>query len=110
MNWKFIISKEDLDEALKSSHQKPTVLFKHSTRCSVSMMAKKSLEMSWDIPESEVQAYFLDLIKFRDISNQIAADLEVEHQSPQLIGVKNGEVFYHASHSVISVDSLKSAL
>jgi len=110
MNWKNITSEEDLGEAIELSHFKPTVLFKHSTRCSVSMMAKKTLEFGWDIPEEKVQAYFLDLIKYRDISNKIATDLEVVHQSPQLIGLKNGEVFYHASHSVISAESLKSAL
>ncbi|MFK7757438.1 MAG: bacillithiol system redox-active protein YtxJ [Flavobacteriales bacterium] len=110
MNWKMITSKEDLEEAIMLSHKKPAVIFKHSTRCSVSMMAKKSLEYGWDLNEDEVETYFLDLIQYREISNQIALDLEVIHQSPQLIGLKNGEVFYHASHSVISADSFKSAL
>ena len=100
----------DLSEAIEESRDKKVVIFKHSTRCSVSMMAKKSLEMSWDISPDEVQSYFLDLIKHREVSNEIAEKLEVIHQSPQLIGVNNEEVFYHASHSVISVESLKSAL
>ena len=100
----------DLSEAIEESRDKKVVIFKHSTRCSVSMMAKKSLEMSWDISPDEVQSYFLDLIKHREVSNEIAEKLEVIHQSPQLIGVNNEEVFYHASHSVISIESLKSAL
>ncbi|MEJ6795407.1 MAG: bacillithiol system redox-active protein YtxJ [Flavobacteriales bacterium] len=110
MNWKKMESLADLSEAIEESRDKKVVIFKHSTRCSVSMMAKKSLEMSWDISPDEVQSYFLDLIKHREVSNEIAEKLEVIHQSPQLIGVNNEEVFYHASHSVISVESLKSAL
>ncbi len=110
MNWKHLVSPADLEGALNESANKTIVIFKHSTRCSVSLMAKKSLEMSWDIDSSEIQPYFLDLIKHRELSNSIAVDLEVIHQSPQLIGVRNSEVFYHASHSVISIDSLKSAL
>ena len=110
MNWKKMESLVDLGEAIEESRDKKVIIFKHSTRCSVSMMAKKSLEMSWDISSDEVQPYFLDLIKHREVSNEIAKKLEVIHQSPQLIGVNNEEVFYHASHSVISVESLKSAL
>ncbi|MEJ6682015.1 MAG: bacillithiol system redox-active protein YtxJ [Flavobacteriales bacterium] len=110
MTWKKIESLADLSEAMEESRNKKVILFKHSTRCSVSMMAKKSLEMSWDISPDEVQPYFLDLIKYRNVSNEISAKLQVIHQSPQLIGVNNEEVFYHASHSVISVESLKSAL
>tara|TARA_B100000768_G_scaffold181967_1_gene207823 strand:- start:6065 stop:6397 length:333 start_codon:yes stop_codon:yes gene_type:complete len=110
MTWKKIESLVDLNEAMEESRNKKVILFKHSTRCSVSMMAKKSLEMSWDISLDEVQPYFLDLIKYRNVSNEISAKLEVIHQSPQLIGVNNEEIFYHASHSAISVESLKSAL
>jgi bacillithiol system protein YtxJ len=110
MNWKKMESLADLSEAIEESRDKKVVIFKHSNRCSVSMMAKKSLEMSWDISPDEVQPYFLDLIKHREVSNEIAEKLEVIHQSPQLIGVNNEEVFYHASHSVISIESLKSAL
>lgn len=110
MNWKKLNSIEDLTAALTESTEKTVVIFKHSTRCSVSMMAKKSLEYGWDLTDEEVVPYFLDLIAHRDVSNKIAQDLEVEHQSPQLIGIKNREVFYHASHGVISVESLKSAL
>ncbi len=110
MNWKMIESLDGLDIALAESKDKAIVLFKHSTRCSVSLMAKRSLEMNWDLDEELIQPYFLDLIQHRDISNEIAKQLEVSHESPQLIGIKNKEVFYHASHSVISVDSLRSAL
>jgi len=108
INWKNLTSIEDLKNAVSESHNSPVAIFKHSTRCSVSLMAKKGIEMTWDMPN--VQAYYLDLIRFRDVSNFIASEYEVEHQSPQLIGFKNGEVFYHASHGSATADSLKSAL
>lgn len=108
MEWKIISSKEDLAEAVKESHNSPVAVFKHSTRCSVSLMAKKGLERDWNMPE--VSAFYLDLIAYREVSNFIASEFEVEHQSPQLIGFKNGEVFYHASHSAATAESFKSAL
>lgn len=110
MNWNIIESENDVEKAFSASNEQVVVLFKHSTRCSVSLMAKRSLELDWDLEGEKVKPYFLDLIKFREISNEIARILEVKHESPQLIGIKAREVFYHASHDVISVKSLKSAL
>ncbi len=108
IEWKNLTSLEELNEALSLSEQSSIVIFKHSTRCSVSMMVKKNLEMAWDMPH--ITAYFLDLIQYREVSNYIASALEVEHQSPQLIGIKNRQVFYHASHSSVTAESIKSAL
>ena len=108
MNWKFLTSEEELMSAIDESHVRIVAIFKHSTRCSVSLMAKRQLENTWDA--EDVSIYFLDLLKFRHISDAISIQLDVEHQSPQLIGVKNGETFYHASHAAISNDSFKSAM
>ena len=68
-----------------------SVIFKHSTRCSISMMAKKRVDMDLaDLPET-VKPYFLDLIAHREISNQIAELFQVHHESPQLLVIKNGD-------------------
>ncbi len=108
IEWENISSIEELKNAVAESHNSPVAIFKHSTRCSVSFMAKKSIEMYWDL--TNVKTYYLDLIKFRDVSNFIASEYDVRHQSPQLIGFVNGEVFYHASHSAATAQSFKSAL
>ncbi|CAA6798745.1 MAG: Pyridoxamine 5'-phosphate oxidase (EC [uncultured Aureispira sp.] len=107
MKWKELNSINDLETALKASHEQPVALFKHSTRCSVSLMAKKSVERFWDL---DIDAYYLDLIAHRDVSNSIAEQLEVQHQSPQMVLVKDGKAIYNASHGSIDVDAMGELL
>ncbi len=106
ITWKSIRTEADFHESLKESELRTVIIFKHSTRCSVSFMAKKSLEMQWDINEEKASIYFLDLIAFRPISNLIAQELGVDHQSPQAIVIKEGIVVDVRTHSEISVEAL----
>ncbi len=108
--WIELESEGLLDEAIKSSKDKPVVLFKHSTRCGISASVKKHLEEKWNFEADELDFYFLDLLTYRSISNKIAADLAIPHESPQILLLKNGEVVYHDSHYRISVEALKKAL
>lgn len=99
-------------EQIKQIQQNPgySVIFKHSTRCSISMMAKRKFELDWsDLPE-DISLYFLDLIKYRELSNQVAHDFQVHHESPQLLLIKNGECILDQSHSGISVEEAMSVL
>ena len=107
MNWKHLTSINDLDEAISASSESTVVLFKHSTRCSISRMALKILEMGWDESLSEVSAYHLDLLNHRDVSAAIAEKLSIEHQSPQLLVLRAEEVLEVANHSDISADVVK---
>ena len=97
-----------LDEIKEKSKEKPQLLFKHSTRCSISTMAKNRFEREWSVPKEKADVYYLDLIAYRPISNKIADLFNVTHQSPQAILVKNGEVVYHDSHNGISAEAIKN--
>lgn len=110
MNWKTLDNIDQLEQIAQLSHEKPCVIFKHSTRCSISSMAKLRLEDDWDLPEEQVMPYYLDLIQYRPISNTIAERFEVFHESPQLLLIKDGECIYDESHLGISVAELKSML
>lgn len=102
MNWINLESLEQLDKI--STREQDALIFKHSTRCPTSSMAKRILTAdSSTIPEG-VHFYFLDLIAYREISNQIAAKWQVRHESPQLLAVKGNTCVYHASHSDISME------
>ena len=107
INWIPLQHLGQLDEIVAFSNAKPAVIFKHSTRCSVSRFALKQFENEFDFPE-KVTPYFLDLIAFREISNDIASRFGVQHQSPQLILIKDGKAIYNASHSDIDAGELKS--
>ncbi|NRT15824.1 bacillithiol system protein YtxJ [Flavobacterium sp. 28A] len=107
MDWEPLNHITQLDEIVTLSKEKPVAIFKHSTRCSISRMALKQFENEFDFPE-KVTPYFLDLIAFRDISNDIASRFGVQHQSPQLILIKNGKAVYNTSHSDIDAVALKT--
>lgn len=83
-----------------------SLIFKHSTRCSISMMAKRSFERDWDVIPTDVDCYFLDLISQRDISAYIAEVFQVHHESPQLLLIKNGDCILDSSHGDISADEV----
>jgi len=110
MNWKQLTSVEDLDRAILASENVTVVLFKHSTRCSVSRMSLKMFEGGWDETYDNVEAYFLDLLQYRDVSNVIADRFNVRHESPQMLIIKGGEVIFHASHHSIDVNHIKNYL
>ena len=95
-----------LNEIISLSSEKPVLIFKHSTRCSVSRMVLKQFESEFDL-EDQVTPYFLDLLEHRDVSNAIAEQFKVVHQSPQLLLIKNGMSEYDASHSAIEVAELR---
>ena len=105
MNWLALTKVEQLDELLQQSEEKPVLIFKHSTRCSISRFALNDFEYDWR-PEWNCECYFLDLLTHRDISNSIAEQFHVMHQSPQVILIKNREVVYHASHQSISAEKI----
>lgn len=110
MHWNLIHSLNDIDIIVDKSQSTPQVIFKHSTSCSISTMAKMRLEDDYNNLESSVAFHYLDLISFRNISRAIAEKLEVHHESPQIILLYKGEVIYDASHFDISIREINEAL
>lgn len=104
MNWIDLTNIQQLAALKELSKARPQVIFKHSTRCSISTMAKSRLERGEQPGNSDF--YFLDLIRYRSISDQIAQDFAVTHESPQLLLIKNTECVYEESHSGIHMDEL----
>lgn len=107
--WIPLTSMEQLAELKEQSFEKLVFIFKHSTRCGISRSVLKQFENEYTIVQ-EVDAYYLDLLEYRPISAAIATQFLVEHQSPQMIVLKNGLVVYHASHSDIDAKALKNYL
>lgn len=106
VNWK-LLETTTLDEIAKESFEKPVVIFKHSTRCSISRMALKQFEREYELEEDQLALYFLDLLAHRPLSGEVAERFGVQHESPQLIVIKDGKTVYHTSHSGIQAEDLK---
>jgi bacillithiol system protein YtxJ len=109
LNWNVLTELKQLDSIVEESEEKPIVIFKHSTRCSISRMALKNFEREYS-DENVASLYFLDLLSHRDVSNEIAQRFHVIHQSPQLLLIKNGQSVYDVSHSEIDAEALKSKI
>lgn len=108
--WDELIEMDQLDKAIEESYNEPVVLFKHSVTCGISAAAKHRLEKEFDQIDSLVHFYYLDLLKYRPISNEIAKRLNVIHQSPQTIVLKDGKVIHSASHSAIHASKIAGAI
>lgn len=108
MQWTTISDLEQINAIKKATGY--SVIFKHSTRCSVSLMAKKSFELDWETIPADTQLYFLDLIAHRDISAYIAEVFQVHHESPQTLLIKDGACILDASHSDISAEEIAETI
>ena len=93
-----------MTEINAASAAAPIVIFKHSTRCSISSMAKARLERA--VAPEGLTFYYLDLIAYRALSNKIADSYQVPHESPQVLVIRNGECIYDESHSGILMDEI----
>jgi bacillithiol system protein YtxJ len=111
MNWKSLNSLQQLDEIQLESQQRPVLIFKHSTRCAISSASLDRLERKWKIDNPDLaSAYLLDLISYREISNEISSRFSIYHQSPQAIVLFKDKVIYEESHFSISYDDIESQI
>ena len=113
MLWHKLTDISQLEDVKNLSKQRSNtglavLLFKHSTRCSISSMALSRLESKW-VDDELIKTYFLDLLNHRDISNEISDLFSVEHASPQALLIKDGVCIYHASHTNISAADILEA-
>lgn len=111
MNWSTLQNNDQLADIIKESSEKDVLIFKHSTRCSISRATLDRLERNWK--EAEVptlKPYFLDLLTYRELSTAIATHFEVEHQSPQVLIIRHGKSTYDRSHFDIDFNQIKEAV
>ena len=107
MNWTSITHLHDVEAIIERSNSVPCLILKHSTTCPISSLAKHRLEKQWGETKDGIEPYYLDLLRYRDISHHIAATFGVRHESPQVLLIKHGKCVYDASHLDIRVDELR---
>lgn len=109
MEWNNLSTIEQIDDLVKESYNEKVVIFKHSTSCNVSKSAYDGLDRDLkSFEDQKLALYFLDLIRYRPVSNYIEEKLGVRHESPQIIVLENGKVIYHESHFQIKAEALMS--
>lgn len=111
MKWSQLKSEHQIDELRKESKENHVLIFKYSSRCSLSQLAFDRLERNWKETEMlGVKPYFLDLITYREISNRIAHEFDVEHESPQVLLIENERSILDQSHMGIDYQGIKAAV
>ncbi len=103
MSWIQLTRSDQLDDIDRTSYDRPVLIYKHSTRCSLSNIAFQRIEGL----VNELPTYFLDLIKHRGLSDEIEKRYKVYHESPQLLLIRDGECVYEASHMDIHADTIR---
>lgn len=109
IDWKMLTDVSQLGDIITESGAKPVIIFKHSTRCGISRMTLKKFGNDYALHD-KVTSYFLDLLAHRDVSNAISQQFNVEHQSPQLLLIKDGKSVYDVSHDGIDALALGNKL
>ena len=93
---------QQLNHIEEKSKTKTQVIFKHSTRCGISRMVINQFVDNYSLTEKDLDLYYLDLLDFRDVSNEVGYKFQVIHQSPQLLVINKGVVVAHDSHGAIN--------
>lgn len=99
--WIALTEVSKLDEIIQKSKSKTQIIFKHSTRCGISRMVMNQFVKAFNV-DVNADLYYLDLLNFREVSNETGYKFQVIHESPQLLVIKNGVVVQHASHGDIN--------
>lgn len=107
LNWIPFTSIDQMEEIKALSANETILIFKHSTRCGISRMVLKQFENSFKEGFKDLKVYYIDLLNYREVSNEVGYAFQVQHQSPQLLVIKNGVAVNHASHYEITNLDLK---
>ncbi|WP_297696003.1 bacillithiol system redox-active protein YtxJ [uncultured Eudoraea sp.] len=102
LEWIPLTSADQLVEIEQNSAKRPQIIFKHSTTCGISSMVLRSFKNSYTLEDNQADLYFLDLHRYREVSNEVANRFKVYHQSPQVLIIKNGTAVANESHGGIT--------
>lgn len=108
--WDFLESVDQFHNVLQNSSKMPKIIFKHSTRCGISRMVLKNFENGYTLKGGEAGFYLLDLLSHRDVSNAIAEELNLTHQSPQVVVIKDQKIIHTDSHHGIDIHKVEQII
>ncbi len=85
------------------------VLYKHSPACIISAGAMQEVRTFAD-DHPDIPVYVVDVLGQRSLSQQLERQLGIEHESPQVIVLKNGKPKWNRSGSRIRLDAIEYAV
>ena len=106
LNWLPLTSTNELEKIKELSKTESVFIFKHSTRCGISRIVIKQFERLFTEEYQNLKVYYLDLLNYRSVSNEVENSFQVIHQSPQLLVIKNEISVFNVSYNDISTINL----
>ena len=100
--WIALTEVDQLEIIFRNSFEKTQLVYKHSTTCGISSMVLNMFTKGYGHSRDKLDMYFLDIHRYRPISNEVAQIHGVRHESPQLLVIKDGVVVAHSSHGGIT--------
>ncbi|VAV83635.1 General stress protein [hydrothermal vent metagenome] len=108
--WIALVDLQQIEDIKERSKTKIQVVFKHSTSCGISRMVLNRFIDAYALAENDLDLYYLDLLSYRNVSNEVGYTFQVMHESPQLLVIKNGAVVAHSSHGGVNTIELNNFL
>lgn len=105
-----LLQVEEVEKVLEKTNENPAFIFKQSTTCPISAEAFEQFKSYVETNARPYDAYFVKVRETRPVSNEIGEKLGIEHQSPQIFLVKNGQAVWNASHRDITVENIVEAV
>lgn len=93
-----------IDRVVAQSRQGPVILFKHDFACSISAMAYRELSR---LPNDVL---LIDVERAKEVASAVAERTGVEHESPQVLILRDGACVWAASHFDIHADVVAGAV
>lgn len=110
IKWNLLKTLEQFENLIESSKKKPLMIFKYRSSSPECAQVKKSLDANWVIPESHLDVYALDVMKYKDVAEEVSEEAGVENEYPQVVIFADGVTMYDESHELINVKKIKIAL
>lgn len=111
MEWKEITTIEEWNEIFEKSSDKDQIILKHSTTCPVSFNALDEYnDYLGENPDENIDYTLVKVRESRPVSNKIEADLDVKHESPQIIFIKDKKSYWSASHWAVTKAHMKAVI
>ncbi len=109
-NWNVLTEEEELQGVMEASHNRLQLVYKHSFTCGICHMTLENIEDSFDELEEQADMHFVDVKNARPVSNLLADKLDVRHESPQVIIIREGKAVWDESHHAIKGEEILKQL
>ena len=100
-----------LEALMQTSHEQPVLFFKHSNACPISSRAFGEFQKYLETAATDGVRHALIVVQTaRAVSNKLEELTGIQHESPQVIIVRDGKPVWDESHFRLKSETLTAAI